>query len=119
MALLKPNFKELAAALADEIELLGQRPRAQVDRGMQQPHLRTISPAKNDPLGPAFGEASPEPEQVVVEDWLETQLLDCQSLARRHGLARLAGILDEALDILVDQMQGPGDPPAERPIQSQ
>lgn len=53
-------------------------------------------------------------EVVGVEDWLEVQLLDCQNLARRHGLAEVAGLLDRALDLLGDRSIG-ADLPEDEP----
>lgn len=39
-------------------------------------------------------------DDLPVEIWLETQLLDCQNLARQHHLPRVAAALDAALDLL-------------------
>lgn len=36
----------------------------------------------------------------TAENWLELQLLDCQNLARLHGLTDLASVLDGALELL-------------------
>lgn len=119
MAMHKPAFKDLAAALADEIESVARQPHHQADSGVQQVQSITTSHAKNNPFEPILEEIFPEASQVSVEDWLEAQLLDCQNLAGRHGFTKLSGVLDEALDALVDERQGPGGSPADWQPQSQ
>ena len=47
-----------------------------------------------------------------VEAWIEAQLLDCQNLARQHGLTKTASALDTALDQLGQftvQCDSPGE----------
>ena len=119
MAKYKSAFKELAAAMASEVESAGRRLHFHVDCSAQQAQSITTSHANHDPFGPVVDENALKANQVFVEDWLEAQLLDCQNLARRHGLAKLSGILDEALDALMDERQGPGNSPAACQIHSQ
>jgi hypothetical protein len=103
MALQKPAFKELAAAMAEELASVAQRPTFQADATEQPCRSLTSSHAERDVFPQAIHEILEDQGEVLVDDWLEAQLLDCQNLARRHGLVQLSKILDEALDVLSDE----------------
>ena len=106
MAMIKPAFRELVAALADEVEASGRYALYQPDYGAQQAHSIATSHAEHDMFAPVAGGMFHAGGQVFVEDWIEAQLLDCQNLARRHGFIKLSELLDEALDALLDERQG-------------
>jgi hypothetical protein len=113
MAIYKSAFKELAAALAEEVACIGRHPHYRADFAVQQAHSNVTSQAKHDQFRPVADEIFPEVDQVSVEDWLEAQLLDCQNVARRDGFAKLSGILDEALDALMVERKRPSGSPAD------
>lgn len=119
MAMSKTAFTELVAALVDEVSSVGRRPTYQVDYNVRQPQSIAASHAEHDAFGRIADGLFQDESPVLVEDWLEAQLLDCQNLARRQGFAKLASILDEALDALVDERQGSGGSPPDWQIRSQ
>lgn len=105
----EPRFQESSSDLEKEVALANERSPQRA--GFDLLGARGLEP------GSAYavleGEGDLDLEQVCVEDWLETQLLDCLNLARRHGLSQVANVIDVALDVLARDVEADTDSPAE------
>jgi hypothetical protein len=107
MPVYEPAFDELVASLADEVASMNGRPICQTDFGGQKAQPLIAQYAEDDRLEPLGTEILYDEGHVLVEEWLEAQLLDCQSLARRHGFSELSKKIDEALVTLLHETQVP------------